>query len=223
MASKIKEITDKWFIKSLLRPFYLPILHWVKYKRANKTFLKHGDNVLALANKAFEEAGVFYWLEFGTLLGVYRDGRLIEHDTDIDVGVFIDQHKPALEESLLKYGFKKKKEFLVEDGLIGKEQTFELNKISLDIFYFTKTDVGMHCHLFPFDEKGERIVRQINTQVNTFKSMEWQNLKVNIPIDTDQRLKDTYGNYKIKIKDWYTPDAALNSEIINKEIRLINY
>ena len=36
----------------------------------------------------FEEFDVDYWLEFGTLLGCYRDNRLISWDSDLDFGVF---------------------------------------------------------------------------------------------------------------------------------------
>ena len=47
--------------------------------------------------------------------------------------------------------------------------------------------------------------------------------KVNIPTDSHQRLTDTYGDYSIKIKDWYTPDVALNSKIIDKKVKIIKY
>lgn len=34
-----------------------------------------------------EEAGCIYWLDFGTLLGVYRDDDIILHDNDCDIGI----------------------------------------------------------------------------------------------------------------------------------------
>lgn len=34
-----------------------------------------------------EEAGCVYWLDFGTLLGVYRDDDIILHDNDCDIGI----------------------------------------------------------------------------------------------------------------------------------------
>jgi phosphorylcholine metabolism protein LicD len=223
MTSYIKEVTDKWWLKKVLKPAYMPLIQWFKFKKANRQFQKHGASVLELADKAFKKSGVFYWLEFGTLLGVYRDGKLIEYDTDLDVGVFLNDYSINLEIELKKLGFKQEHEFLVDDGLVGREQTFSRNGINLDVFYFQKTEDGMFCHLFPYNEQKQRVVRQINTSVNTFKTKEWQSITVNIPEDTNQRLTDTYGDYSIKIKDWYTPDAALNSEIINKKIKELKY
>jgi hypothetical protein len=74
----------------------------------------------------------------------------------------------------------------------------------------------MYCHLFPSAGKNKRLVRELFTSVNTFKTMEWQSLNVNIPADSAQRLTDTYGDFHIKRKDWNTPNQALNSELINK-------
>lgn len=40
--------------------------------------------------EVFDKFGVRYWLEHGTLLGAVRDGRIIEWDTDIDLGTMDD-------------------------------------------------------------------------------------------------------------------------------------
>eukprot|EP01137_Pigoraptor_chileana_P036663 Opistho-2@32635 len=37
--------------------------------------------------KALEEAKVDYWLDLGTLLGAQRNGRMIGHDSDSDIGI----------------------------------------------------------------------------------------------------------------------------------------
>jgi hypothetical protein len=219
----IKKRTDGWWLKKVLSPVYLPVIHKLKYLSINKNFVKEGDSVLLAAHRALSEIGLFYWLEFGTLLGVYRDGKLIAHDTDIDVGVFIEDFSPKIEAALLKQGFKKVHKFEIEDGKYGIEESYEYKGVSFDIFYFTKKEDGMICHLFPFDENKNRVVRELFTSANEFKKIQWQNMEVNIPSDTDQRLRDTYGEYTIKVKDWYTPDAALNSEIIDKKCTYYKY
>lgn len=220
---KIQKSTEGWKIKKVLKPLYLPFLLKLKFFFENKNFQKEGNTVLKKANLALKEARVFYWLEFGTLLGVVRDGKLIAHDTDIDVGVYLKDYSAKIEKSLLKYGFVKTRKFEIDGGKYGIEESYELNGVSFDIFYFTEYSEGLYCHLFPENEKGEMVVRELYTKVKEFKEINWQGNLVNIPKDADQRLRDTYGDYTIKIKEWYTPDDALNSKIINKEFIINNY
>lgn len=40
------------------------------------------------AKKILDEEGVEYWLDYGTLLGAMREGKIIEWDCDIDFGTF---------------------------------------------------------------------------------------------------------------------------------------
>ena len=44
-------------------------------------------NALKKVVSILEKYDIDYWLEFGTLLGLVREGRFIEHDSDIDIGV----------------------------------------------------------------------------------------------------------------------------------------
>ena len=37
--------------------------------------------------QVLDGAGVKYWLDFGSLLGVHRDGDLILHDNDVDIAI----------------------------------------------------------------------------------------------------------------------------------------
>lgn len=40
--------------------------------------------------EVLDKAGIRYWLDFGALLGAVRDGRIMEWDKDIDLGVTCD-------------------------------------------------------------------------------------------------------------------------------------
>lgn len=211
--------SEGWWLKEKLKPLYRPLLQSAQFKADNRNFLKEGDNVLQAACNVLNGAGVFHWLEFGTLLGVIRDGRLIAHDTDIDFGVFLDDQSEHIAEAFKNAGFERVHRFEIENGQYGLEESYVLNGVSVDLFYFTKTDSGMYCHLFPVINKTERQIRELHTTINTFKKIEWQGVEVHIPEDADQRLRDTYGNYHVPNKDWYTPMQALNSEIIQKDFK----
>ena len=46
-----------------------------------------GVNNLRIVKEILDESGIDYWLDHGTLLGAFRDGKIIEWDRDIDFGV----------------------------------------------------------------------------------------------------------------------------------------
>ena len=52
---------------------------------------------LFILKKCFDKYDLKFWLLFGTLLGIYRDGNLIDHDEDIDIGVFHTDEAKLLE------------------------------------------------------------------------------------------------------------------------------
>ena len=55
---------------------------------------------LKLLTDKFKEKNIFHWIDFGTLLSAYRDGKMFEHDYDVDVCVFKDDKKTAGQKSL---------------------------------------------------------------------------------------------------------------------------
>lgn len=40
---------------------------------------------------ALTKQGIKHWLSSGTFLGIYRDGKFLEDDTDIDIGIISDK------------------------------------------------------------------------------------------------------------------------------------
>jgi phosphorylcholine metabolism protein LicD len=62
---------------------------------------------------------VDYWVCHGTLLGLIREGKLIEWDNDIDIGVLKNKKNIKLINQIFKKkGFKRKKKFFSDDGLL---------------------------------------------------------------------------------------------------------
>lgn len=211
-------------IKNRLKPYYLPLLHKAKFVRDNRAFQNHGNAVLLKAKAALEEIDVFFWLDFGTLLGVYRDGKLIGHDTDVDVAVFLEDYAPIIEETMVKHGFTYDRKIVIDDGTYGMEQGFSYQNVKIDIFYYSKQNNQCYCHLFPLDNQKNYVVRELYTTFTGFKKISFLDTEWNIPKDPELRLTETYGeNFRIPIKDWYTPDAALNSTLINKTCHEYRY
>ena len=104
---------------------------------------KHLREILWYLSDLFEEQGIFYWLDFGTLLGAVRGGRSIPHDTDGDMCLFMEDKekvltlapriwrdgftlnfiKPAHDEMLLKVT-RSKKNFMMVDLFFWEHDYF---------------------------------------------------------------------------------------------------
>jgi len=76
------------------------------------------DNNLALTAQIFKENKIPFWLCGGTLLGIFRDKKLIEQDSDIDVAVWDKTiEKVKLVEMMTANNFKLVKKFFSGDGI----------------------------------------------------------------------------------------------------------
>jgi len=200
----------------------MPVLHKFKYLKKNRDFKANGNEVLLKAKKALDEIGINFWLDYGTLLGVYRDGKLISYDTDVDVGVFLDDYTENIIKALEKNGFVYERKIIVDQGRYAMEQSFSYLNVKIDIFYYRKEGNKMISHLFPLNDKKKYTVREIYTTYSDFTSIDFLKQSFSIPKNTEQRLQETYGeDWRIPISDWYTPDDALNSKIIDKNCQEI--
>lgn len=65
-----------------------------------KTFDMADHPTFAAAAEAFKALNVPFWLDQGTLLGLVRDGKLLETDHDIDLGVWAEDYKKVKPEFL---------------------------------------------------------------------------------------------------------------------------
>ena len=209
-------------VKKVLRPLYLPILHRFKYLKKNRDFKANGNEVLLKAKEALDEIGIKFWLDYGTLLGVYRDGKLISYDTDVDVGVFLSDYSSKIISAMEKHGFNYERKIVVDNGAYAMEQSFSYRNVKIDLFYYRKEGDKMISHLFPLNDQKKFVVREIYTTYSGFTSIKFLDQDFTIPKDTELRLKETYGEeWRIPISNWYTPDDALNSTLIDKDCQEI--
>lgn len=51
---------------------------------------------LRAVKEVFDEFGIKFWLDFGTLLGAVRDGKIIEWDEDIDLSMWSEDREKLL-------------------------------------------------------------------------------------------------------------------------------
>jgi len=99
----------------------------------------------------FEEHGIPYWMDFGTLLGAMRyaniGGRLIPYDTDGDFCLFMKdrQRVLALKERILSDGFclvehnyKRIEDIKLHGGTVLRICRSELNRNQIDLFFWDR-------------------------------------------------------------------------------------
>lgn len=175
----------------------------------NKKFKKHSNDVLLRAKMALDSCGIEYWLDSGTLLGVIRDNNLLKNDLDIDLGVWLKDYSPLIEQSMLKYGFYKKSFYEIDNKSYGLEETYVFNDVSVDLFYFSSTGNYIYSHVFvPFpglsyedsiNEKGGLLPIEQYYPNNGVTKIEFLGSSFGIPNLPESYLEYHYG------KDFRTP------------------
>jgi hypothetical protein len=226
----LKVVLDRYpKIKQILLKIYRPTVGAYREKQKNKRFKEKGKEALFNIDKAFNEIGIKYWLEFGTLLGAVREKDFIAHDLDIDLGCFLEDYHEKNEKIFNKYGFKKVREFLIDDGKYGREETYRYNGLDIDIFYFSINEKQqMYCHTFiplpdksretTINELGGLIVRELTYPYEGFATIELFKHNFNMPKNIDEHLSASYGkNYMIKDPN-YSNKIATNVKILKDKI-----
>jgi hypothetical protein len=160
-----------------------------------------GFNVLAAEdalidiNNHLKKKGLKPFLMSGTLLGYARQGELLAHDKDVDIGIIGWENQFTVAEALLEAGHYK----LDLTQLTGHNR-----------FLMSAQDLknGMAIDIFLFHEKDDHFLHGIDFDMNftqnfkfskfELKEIEFLDENFYVPANIDQNLKENYG-------DWKTP------------------
>jgi len=211
-------------LKYLLRPLYKTFQKPFQIKQ-NYIFRRNGLEALEKLESAFSRHDILFWLEFGTLLGAIRENNFIKHDLDIDIGLFLDNDTLLIEEIMIDSGFVKVQQIEIEDGTYGMEQSYLYKGVTIDLFYFTKRESSIYCHVFTtlYDESWSNtksnnlglIPYEHDFPYKGFKYIEFLGMKVRVPLNEHEHLIAQYGeNYMIKNAKWNPYKMATNKTIL---------
>lgn len=182
----------------------------VRTKRIRYHLQKSGLKSLEEVNEYLKRAGIVSFADFGTLLGIVRNGNLLKHDLDMDVGVLItsDKSYETIIDVFDRLGYKCVRRFTVNGEL--KEFSFSKNSVKVDIqCYYPDDDPNlMFCYLFynPGDDRKNTEWKSVIKRcplVKKVKSVPINGSNISIPDNAEDILSYKYGeNWRIPDKGW---------------------
>jgi hypothetical protein len=214
----------------MLKNFYLKTgLKSYIFKLNHLYFKKSADQMLVAVVDALSEARVSFWLDYGTLLGYFREKDFIGHDLDLDFGLFAKEYSPTVDEAMKKFGWVKLYEYLIDDGNYAREQTwcFQGNKdLRVDLFFYFEDEHDIWTYSFSETSESRKLnlyqvakftFKRINLIETFFKGK-----KVFIPKNTVFYLEQVYGeNFMTPDINWHwtmSPNMVIKQNIWAKRL-----
>ena len=149
------------------------------------------------------------WLDFGTLLGYYRENDFISHDLDMDFGVQVSSFEEfeVIEKQLINNDFKRTKEFYFNKNLV--ELSYSYKGLNVDFIIYNKENdrVSSDTIFFMTNALGNPTryeVYHYEIPFSGLKECDFKGMKVKVPENTQEYLRTLYG------EDFETPNTNYN-------------
>jgi len=166
-----------------------------------------------------EKNNIQYWLDFGTLLGIIRQGGLLPWDEDADIcihGDYVEKFLAIKRKFPLKYRIS----FRYDNTgrLPGKLRVikikywqkkyfrfFNIRELHLDVFIKYKIDDYFYWI-------GSNALKRVKAHYHEhLDTVEWEGRPYYIPSDIDHYLTDIFGDWRTPVKDY---DSSLDDRAI---------
>ncbi len=170
--------------------------------------------ILVKTKKALDRLGIPFFLSSGTCLGYFREGKFIDWDYDIDVGIYAKDYDDKIVAEM-------KKEGLILYRVLGNlkegmELSFRLPKTVLG--KYAKIDIFLHYptednkKIYWISYMAPQFKKRIKYQVTNFgiKEVNFMGLSVNVPDPTIRYIEDHYG------KDWMIPKKPFTEYVYSR-------
>lgn len=180
--------------------------------------INYSIDCLKIITEEFDKNNIPYWLDYGTLLGAYRDFTLISHDYDMDIGVeikYADKIKRVLENAISDCKFEKLPFAKWIDNQIYQikfKNQVGIEPLWLDVYFFERKEKFLYSNFLSND--GEIKCKTNLYQIENLETIKLGHYYFKCPSDVPKFLKIRYGN------DFMIPQSRCNS--LNKEWWEIN-
>jgi LicD family len=180
---------------------------------------KEWKNALLTAQKVLDQAGVEFWFSHGTLLGLMREGRNIDHDNDIDISFMADKFNPNALKLLFEEGFRILRVFGFKDSSF--EIQIQRSEIKMDLFFYYKSGIKIRhsgFHKFsPMD--AERIDYFFSSKCSEVESHYFSGIgDLSVSKYSNLFLKQNYGNWKEVVKSWDYSNSPRNKKYTDERV-----
>lgn len=205
-------------VKSFFRNCPLTRKTWIRLSDArlrrikSRELMENGDDTVVRVQKILSETGAFFFFDMGTLLGIVREGRLLKHDMDIDIGVRLKDEEEIkdLRETLISKGCILRFNYSI-DGIGTVESSFLIGGIKFDINYY-RSEEGYPdsdiCYLMYRDPEREygkdelSVVRLVSPHIGSVVRTGFAGTEICIPENAEEYLAARYG------ENWRVPDRG---------------
>ena len=190
--------------------------------KKNKYILNGKNGIIALkmitdVTDIMDKHGVKYWLDFGTLLGIVRENRILPWDDDMDISIFpedieIMQTKVLPDIKSLNYRtYTRKFEEPEEPLKKGNIRSFKIRNNRLFFLRgYVKLDIFiMYPHqenVYWYELGAPHCLPQ--KLIEEFDTIDFNGKSFRVPKDYDKYLTYHYG-------DWRVPNKDYNSSVDN--------
>ena len=177
---------------------------------------KEGITSILDIDNALSSTGCIFYLDFGTLLGITRDGNLLKWDYDLDYGIHITEQFNwiDLENCLNSIGFTLVKYF--QYAGVTTEQTYKRNNIYVDFFNHFSDGENSYYYVYyhkknkHYDDDNQLNVRKTTTHlIEGNDYLESNGYAFRIPCNHQYYLEEIYG------KDWMIPNESWTPDNMN--------
>tara|TARA_Y100000590_G_scaffold156139_1_gene179491 strand:+ start:3419 stop:4270 length:852 start_codon:yes stop_codon:yes gene_type:complete len=181
---------------------------------------KNGIVLIKEAGLLLDSLDIRWWLTDGTLLGLYRDGKLMDYDEDIDLGCFIEDYNEEISNKFIAKGWNEIYRFGTHD--IGLEISLMKYNVKLDLFFFYK-EIEFYWHgawqeLYKSGKLvGRNMIKYIYAPF-TLRTKSFNDFQASIPYPIEKYIITKYGtDWKQPIRNWdwrFDPKNAKKTNII---------
>ena len=162
------------------------------------SFRVHGETFLKDMIEAGREAGMKPFLMWGTLLGLVREGGLIKHDKDIDVGILAQDWSKR---HLLIEGMQRRGYILAFDRKYKIRFNRRDRMFHLDVDVFFRWEDKMVCLLLLDDGRFQGAWFPPHL-FDSFRSCAFLGTEVLIPDPPEPILGAVYGDWRTPVKSY---------------------